>query len=825
MLRDVREGAWINYLAVSVLSISTVSLVLLVLDAFRPKQALLLGLGFSALIFYISKKRSSLVAAASGFGLLPLLALLFLAAVFRVEPFPWINGGQDQGVYVSMSSYYQRGGGVFIEDTTLSKISDRDFMDVYKSNRREGAFHPGVYYGGERDYVFQFYHLHPLWMSLFADVFGDGARVYSLTFFSLLSILFLTLLTFELSGSRLAACSVGVLLALNPLHVFFSKWPVTEVVALAFSSMALYYLTVAHRLHKESISHARWMLAISCISMSMIFFVRITGFLYIPFIFGVFVLGGWLKVIVGEYFGRDLEIFSAACIVFYLLSVMYGLRFSPIYSVDIYGVTFGKLTSFSWQVTMTFLLAVLICVMVAWRLFLQRAKVGLKVLGNFLPGNMLLVFILLVTLFAAVSFFRVYQIGYTDVHATHPWWGKRWQFSGAGFSVVTASSVLGWLFYSSPLLLFAGLIGLRRNGCDWRLVALSLIPFASLCAFFVQTPIIPYQYYYARYLLSEGVPYAIVIAVVAMFVDGASRWRAIAAAVIFISVACFLIFSIKQFGAEEGKRPLNVLQRIAANIDPGDALLIEPQGWSIPRFGVETPLRFYFNLHTIAISSGERKEYENIVSHDFRKIWLLSPVEIDDRDYIFRDRFLHQDRVMERSAVVPTKVVDNFWRQELFLYELKSSGWPSGGEFTLEFDYKRYSMERNKLAVSKLLGIGWHAVESSHVWSSAESELILSKSLFAKGELPESILIEFVPYAASQNRPVSLQINACGDFTETVVYQSSELQTLRIPIMAPHQETCDVNFAIRNAVSPVALGQSRDSRILGISFRAVTFER
>ena len=42
-------------------------------------------------------------------------------------------------------------------------------------------------------------------MGIFGDFFGDIGRVYSLTFFSLLSIIGLFLLTFELTGSRLVA--------------------------------------------------------------------------------------------------------------------------------------------------------------------------------------------------------------------------------------------------------------------------------------------------------------------------------------------------------------------------------------------------------------------------------------------------------------------------------------------------------------------------------------------------------------------------------------------------------------------------------------------
>jgi 4-amino-4-deoxy-L-arabinose transferase-like glycosyltransferase len=68
-------------------------------------------------------------------------------------------------------------------------------------------------------------------MAIFGEVFGDSNRYYSTVFFAILSILALYLLTFELTGNGLLAWSVGALLALTPLHAFFSKFPATEVVA------------------------------------------------------------------------------------------------------------------------------------------------------------------------------------------------------------------------------------------------------------------------------------------------------------------------------------------------------------------------------------------------------------------------------------------------------------------------------------------------------------------------------------------------------------------------------------------------------------------
>ena len=95
--------------------------------------------------------------------------------------------------------------------------------------------------------VFRLPPLHPLWMAIFGEVFGDAARFHAPGFFGLLGVPGLSLLAFELTGSRPAAFAAGILVATNPLHVFFSRSPASEAVALAFSSLGFYYLARAYR--------------------------------------------------------------------------------------------------------------------------------------------------------------------------------------------------------------------------------------------------------------------------------------------------------------------------------------------------------------------------------------------------------------------------------------------------------------------------------------------------------------------------------------------------------------------------------------------------
>lgn len=814
---------WLDYFVILIISVSIISIGLLITDVFGPKQALILGATLGTLVFYILRKRSISIVDGGSIGLLPLLALLLFAAIFRLDPYPWINGGQDQGVYVSMAAHYQRGGSIFIEDPLPTQLDTPDLNELYKANLPKGGFQPGVYYGGEKDYVFQFYHLHPLWMAIFAELFGDGAHAYSLTFFSLISIAFLSLLAFELSNSRTAALSVGLLLAVNPLHVFFSKWPATEVVALAFSSMSFYYLARAYRSAMQGGGY-RITLVISCLALTMLFFVRISGFLYLPVLLLVFMAGIWLRKVRGQVFGTDLVWFALSCIGLYVISVLYGLKYSPNYSNDIYSMTFGKLAGIPWPLGMSALLVGMFLAMYAWHRLLSKEALVAKIMPYIQPRNLIAATLLIAFCALMLSLYKVYQLGFTDAYADHPWLGKRWNLSALGMSAVERSSVLNWLAYSSPLLVLVGVVALLRRKVDFRLALLLLVPMVSLSVFAVSNPALPYQYYYARYLLTEAVPYAIVIFTVAIVGSGTGLWRKLGIAVTLASVLWFGFFTVKQFGVEEGVRPLHVLQRIVSHVDEGDVLLIEPAGWSIPRFGVETPLRFYFGLNTFALGESERGMHARKIAHSFRNVWLLSPKPINDERFFLQERLLHRDKVMERVGQIALKVDADYWHQELYLYVMKKTGWPSSQGAPFRFDRGRYPVGSSAQEVALIMGDGWHALEQAHVWSSAQAQLVLDSKKFPDGVLPRAMVLEAAPFGASQTRPVRVRVTGCGNDQEHD-YASSERVELRIPLPTPGTlEQCTIELHIDNATTPQALGYSSDSRVLGLALYAFSFE-
>src|SRR5262249_9412998 len=243
-------------LSLFVLSTSVSGLGLLMLQSFSALRSLSLGSVLCFLlakVFHLSIRRPVFDAR--------LCSILLIAACFRALPYLYIPGGQDQGIYVSMAPTYERTGSPFYVDSLritlqhlgLGKYYDKYsiartfpksafFYDIahharYTKNKYEGWYLPGIYISDleQSKYVFQFLPLHPIWMAIAGRILGWSNEVYALVCFSLFSIAALYYLTFELTRGRLLpSCLVGIFLATNPLHAFFSKFPVSEVVFLAF---------------------------------------------------------------------------------------------------------------------------------------------------------------------------------------------------------------------------------------------------------------------------------------------------------------------------------------------------------------------------------------------------------------------------------------------------------------------------------------------------------------------------------------------------------------------------------------------------------------
>jgi hypothetical protein len=182
----------INFYILSLVVTSFASLILLSLNLFQVPFALTSGILISIFIYYLllslqiirQQDRTLFDYGTHGFAL---IIIVLIALLFRAEPYLWLMGGQDQGGYVNMSAYWEKNKTVFPIDNVRSRIESQKLLEYYdKTNKsiqrktKKRVYLPGIFAPkGNSEYVFQFYHLHPLWMAMFGKLFGSEYGVYS----------------------------------------------------------------------------------------------------------------------------------------------------------------------------------------------------------------------------------------------------------------------------------------------------------------------------------------------------------------------------------------------------------------------------------------------------------------------------------------------------------------------------------------------------------------------------------------------------------------------------------------------------------------------
>ncbi len=829
----------LDFGVLSVVSISYCAVALLALGAFDARVAVVGGLLLAAAGRYFLPASFNPEQASAGKPVFPMLLLALLAALlFRAEPFLPLHGGQDQGVYVSMSAHLQREGSVFIDDPLPAELPGDRARDVYDARMWRGrarAAQPGIHQSpelGEHVWHWQFYHLHPLWMAIFADLFGDGARFYALTFFSLLSIVGLCLLAYEMTGSRLAALVAGMLLALNPLHVFFSRLHVTEVVALAFSAVGLYYLARAARGVRDGALPASTaaLAALSALALSLVFFVRITGFLYLPLLVLVYGLGVWWTARHRPAYTRHVVGYVALVGTLYALSVVYGLHYSPLYSsVVIYEDSFGGLLGAHWRAILAGVVVVTLAALAALPFAVRRQWAPGALAFAARPAVWIGLASLAVALGVGWSLYEAYLVGFTeryaDVRRLEPF-----GVVGAGAPIFWQTGAVGWLLYTSPLLALVAIAGAHRPPFRWPLVLLYF--FLAVCLFAnlaLNIPVIYYHYYYARYLLSEVVPYGIVLAVAATFLADSRWFRALGTAAIVLAVPLHLYFTVRQMPVREGVRPYAVMSRIADRVDDG-VLLFDTDGWSADRnenwltyARLQTPLDHYFGKHVFPVAGSE---IDNILGLfdgvSGANVWLLSRRPRDHECLRLADTFAYWDARMVSSATIPVTADQRWWRQQLYLYRRPDVCAAAAPALRLAAG-RMYSMGRGQIYAQRLLGPGWHNPEEQHVWSGPAQTLELSRSWFDGERWPAAILLEVRPYAASPDHLVTLTVSS-GNTQREIVFDSGATVVHEVGLDCPDDSAaCTVQVEVDGARSPREVRGSEDGRTLGVGLYNVGF--
>ncbi len=743
--------------------------------------------------------------------------LIVVALFFRLPAFHYVLGGQDEGVYVNIANYIERTGQVTVTDDIVGKLRGTPALTRYlQSNRLPGGGYLAGIYGRNVDpssLEFQFYHLFPVWMALVSGLFGIASGVYALTLFSLLSVLFTYRLVLSVTGKYQAALWAASLLALNPLHVFFSKFPVTEVPTLAFSLAGFCYI-VGYWNVAPAQRQGR-LLVIAFAAFASLFFIRISGFMYLPFMVAL----GCLSALRDEDSRRRSAVqwMILAIIFAYGFSVVYGLLWSRSYAVDIYGLAFGRIVGSSWPL---YVGTICISGLLFWLgcSLLQKYPTWRVRLGKLLIDVPRVVLGAVVVAAVTVSILKIYWLGWTQHYASDSWLSGYWNLGGSEWRAAKASSLAQLGVYAGPLLLIVGLILLCRRQRDPMCEFMRLFTAGFVAYVLILQWNVPYGPYYARYLLSEALPYLLIFVVCVWATWKQGHVRRLLTATLFMSLVYAGVLSAGQLGKQENDGLYDALSELVAHVDQNDVILLDSMGPGLPNTSeIKTPLVFTLGKHVVTVSDADLADsaYIETVGQRFDDTYLISPEPNAPSAFDEVDSVRVKVWGFKPGHGPPLQLVvrENMW---LHLFRKVRSqlplgvaqGFQSGSDWTSWLDQ------------------GWSTPESWGVWSVGQ---VASLAIDTR-ELPASatgLRLHFSAqvYALPKYPRQRVQVDIEGMDTQMLVatYPARRL-SFYLPVSAEQLRLggkLHVHFKLPDAVSPQSLRVSGDTRLLSVGLISI----
>ncbi len=817
-MENKKNATLLDILVVFILSTSIVAISSLALNIFKVHTSIILSMIFTLSLFWIRNRTWKIdINIKKNTHNLPILMLILVGLLFRSDPYHYVAGAQDEGVYVNMSQYYGTYGKIFITNDVRENLTEElkksyDSMNlaietsesIRVEGQKEGNYLPGVYVKDQQnsEYIFNFYQLHPLWMSIFGKVFGDENRVYSLVFFSLLSLVAFYLLAFEFTKSRYLSFLAGGLLAINPLHAFFSKFPVTEVVALSFTTLAFYYLLKYYNLAREKL-YLPVYLVLSALLMTGMFFTRISGFMYIPFFFLILII---IHIYVDDKsLKKQLVYYIFSVFILYALSVWYGLSFSYPYSSDIYRLSFSKMLGGSWQNGLVLLLGMSVLFYLAIlrlcsSVYRDKLQYYLLKFRGALPYAFLIIL--------ALGLYKVYQLGFTEKFLGHTWYDLRWKAVGTEWAAFLYWGTFVVFEYLSPFILIVfGYVLFSQaklnNGVKIVLTLFVLLFFLhiSLLQWFI-----PYQYYYARYLLSEALPFILLMTVVGL--GSMVRLKKTAYFLIGFSAIYMLFFTMIQFKGKEMDGLHASLTEVEKYVGKDDILILDERtihlGGNIKTWvtgEIKTPLNFYYNFNVLTVNKNEQEKFIDFYCGKDKNIYLFGTNKQEEYAVPIKSIQVTAE-IFEHSRYIPKDIVhlsDQYYLSKVPCIEFRN-----------EKMRKNYMLFDRRMALGLAAGFYHNKVWTMAEWSLTNFDIDVDDN--------NILVLETFGYNPIRDNmmKLNLRIKANGTFLQFVKYENDKFYFALTP-----QATLNNLVILTNTFVPKEIGINQDTRELGIDIKSI----
>lgn len=492
------------YFFVVIITFSIISFGLLVFQIYNPKLSIIFSVLISGLIITFTKDRSSFHL---NINLKFILLVLILGLIIRTPPYDFLSGGQDQGTYHNYAKYISDHGSSFVQlkefqniPEEVNKILSKKYIWWNKHNL------PGLYINrpdhknsltdrifrseSKFDGIFQFYPMHPIWMSLFSEVFGDENSGYSLIFFSLLSIFIFYLLLSILISNQLVISLTTFLYAIIPLNIFFSKWPVTEI-QYSFFILSSFFSTLLYLKYFQT-----KYIIIAVLLFLIAGFIRIDLFLFGPIIIFAYLLNNYHGSKIQKSINRALNYFGL-CI---LISLLYGYIYTYPYFYDI---IIGKKVHYF----LIFISSVYASLLIQKKFFNNF----FNHFNKFIISKTHTILSLILIISIIIGSYHLYQIGFTDHYENS--FKNNWGASNSGIKIINNWSITKLFKYLSPFVL---ILCFYKFFKDYSLklsnknIFITFIFVFFLSYFACVHWFVGYEYYYSRYIVPVLIPITLI---------------------------------------------------------------------------------------------------------------------------------------------------------------------------------------------------------------------------------------------------------------------------------------------------------------------------
>lgn len=588
--------------------VSVLNVILLSVQSFYPIISIIIGFGLLCLFLLISKRKITL--RENRFNIFFLL-IIAIGLFFRATPNLYITGGQDQGSYVSLSKQYEINSGLYIRDN-LRKSLSQEAKTLYDKSGAATMLGVKVLDLDESVFYMPFYPVFPSWMSIFGSIFGSENRIYALTMFSILSIVAVYLFSYEISGKKKEiALLSSFLIAINPLHVYFSRIPLTEIVSLCFFLFSFYFLIKFYNDYREN-KEQLFTLFLSLFTALVLFFTRMSALLYLPIII--------LIPIVSTLFSKDkklakyLSIYSAIWIVLLSLSYLFYYIFLP----DLFNSIFqGRILGVVDPKIIIVLILSLFAFFLAF-LWIKKIQEIFKKILSFIHKYIFLLFIsIFIGLLLYGLYFYVKEIFIDNSYSL---------FSFASLSYLKQLNFLATFLYMSPMgfLLIPIAIYYLAKKKDIKITILNLLIVVFLIYCWGITRLSPYHYYFVRYQLSELIPLGTIL--ISIFLVDIFRKRfgkIVVISTIIFSTIYFGYFSLIQLREYEGADQTSY-KDLQSIIKKDDLLLVANNNFESSQ-QIVFPMKYYYGINTFLIYTSTYIDYKEVkeLKEIYKNVYLL----------------------------------------------------------------------------------------------------------------------------------------------------------------------------------------------------------